>query len=458
MPTTYPAAVSFDALGDLVTTASTTAYDVSTFTVGVLCKPETGFSRGIISSRTTSGGAGWYVELDPSAAMYMHWSRDNNIGSKNDSCGSAFTLGAWNWIFFSWNGSRFSRVRSGLYGSTLVNRTVSDDGGTFNDSVVGQSVFIGGRATTAQPSSVAFMGVWSGVLSDAIIDAYAADMDGNGGTTAAIEYFKFRTADKYGVTGGKLGQVGTYTSVILTAGPDGNTYPAAAGSTGALDKVVLGSSTSYDVATWTVGILYKLTSTGFVGGTLMCRNATNSNTGWEGAVDAGNWYLKMYGTAVEGDSFGSPHSFDVWTWAFISWDGTVFSLRSGPYGGTLVSRTRSRDNLGSGANSLVGLPWTVLGNTNHDGTRPASVAFAGMWSGILADATIDAYAANMETSGGLTSAIEYFKFKTTDTAGVQGGKIGLGGSYTTVSLVAGPNTVTSVAALRTRIGAAVTGR
>jgi hypothetical protein len=81
-----------------------------------------------------------------------------------------------------------------------------------------------------------------------------------------------------------------------------------------------------------------------------------------------------------------------------------------------------------------------------------------MWSGVLTNATIDAYAADMQASGGLTSSIEYFKFKTTDTAGVQGGKIGLGGTYTTVSLVAGPDTSSSVAALRTRVGAAVTGR
>ena len=221
------------------------------------------------------------------------------------------------------------------------------------------------------------------------------------------------------------------------------TFPAAAGSTGALDKVVLGSSTSYDVATWTVGMLFKV-PTGATFGTIMCRCATGSNTGWEGNIDATTSYLKMYGTAVEGNSFASSHAVDVWTWWFCSWDGTSFSLRSGPYGGTLVSRTRSRDNIGSGANSLVGQPWTVFSDTNHDGTRPASVAFAGMWSGVLANATIDAYAADMQASGGLTSAIEYFKFKTTDTAGVQGGKIGLGGSYTTVSLVAGPDTSSSV--------------
>jgi hypothetical protein len=235
------------------------------------------------------------------------------------------------------------------------------------------------------------------------------------------------------------------------------TYPAAAGSTGALDKVVLGSSTSYDVATWTVGMLFKV-PTGAAFGTIMCRCATGSNTGWEGNIDATTSYLKMYGTVVEGNSFAASHAVDVWTWWFCSWDGTSFSLRSGPYGGTLVSRTRSRDNIGSGANSLVGQPWTVFSDTNHDGTRPASVAFAGLWSGVLADATIDAYAADMQASGGLTSSIEYFKFKTTDTAGVQGGKIGLGGSYTTVSLVAGPDTSSSVAALRTRVGAAVTGR
>ena len=224
MATTFPAAVSFDSFSDRVVTASSTAYDLSTFTVGVLCKPAVGFLRGCIATRINGSNLGWQIELDPAPIIYMHWT---GTSQKNDSCGSSFTIGAWNWIFLSWNGTRWNKVRSGLYGGTLTNKTVADDGGGPTlDSVVGQPLNIGGD-TSVRPCDTAFMGVWSGVLSDATIDAYAADMQGSGGLKSAIEYFKFKTTDTAGVQGGKIGLGGSYTNVSLVAGPDTSSSVAA---------------------------------------------------------------------------------------------------------------------------------------------------------------------------------------------------------------------------------------
>lgn len=66
----------------------------------------------------------------------------------------------------------------------------------------------------------AFIGVWNTVLSNPTIQSYAADMSGNGGLAAAVEYWKWTSADTASITGGVAGTVGSYTSIGLTGGPD----------------------------------------------------------------------------------------------------------------------------------------------------------------------------------------------------------------------------------------------
>jgi hypothetical protein len=238
------------------------------------------------------------------------------------------------------------------------------------------------------------------------------------------------------------------------------TYPAAVTFDSTSDQVTLANTTAYDVSTFTFALLFK-PKTGYTSNkTIISRKNSGNTLGWRMDLNAtGDAEPRWSGTTEDVSSFASAFTMDSWNWCFVQWNGSSFDkLRSGVYGGTLTNKTYTHALTGSGLTSAVGLPITLgtpVASTSFD---KMDVAFFGLWSGSLADATIDAYAADMQASGGLTSSIEYFKFKTTDTAGVQGGKIGLGGSYTNVSLVAGPDTSSSVAALRTRVGAAVTGR
>jgi hypothetical protein len=90
-------------------------------------------------------------------------------------------------------------------------------------TAVGKSLIAGGDPSSHDglfPNSIAFIGYWNTVLADGTIDSYSADMSGNGGLAAAIEYWKWTAADTTSITGGVAATAGTYTSITLGSGPD----------------------------------------------------------------------------------------------------------------------------------------------------------------------------------------------------------------------------------------------
>lgn len=220
-------------------------------------------------------------------------------------------------------------------------------------------------------------------------------------------------------------------------------YEKAFRTTSATARVNTGT-TVWDAAAWTHIVLVYVDSAGAATGVLVGRNNA-ATAGWEyGFTSATAMQARWRSTSgssgdEEVNDFTSVYARDGWYWIATRWDGTQFSVRSGPFLGTLANRTRTRSNTGVTLSSDTGITLRVgSAGSYHDGAVPKSIAFFGMWNSSLSDGDIDNYCADMTANGGLSSAAEYFKPVAADSASITGPVASTAGSYSSITLVDGP--------------------
>lgn len=228
MPTSYTHAVNFDAINESINAGSASALDnMTAFTVGMLYRATGAGSLGrLISKRNAS--AGWSLNAsNTSGRLDVSWDRATTDGFALFG-GAVILTNDWSWLFVTFdqsNGTNLFSCRLGAYGGALSSITgagVTVGSGAFTDDATAD-VRIGADtlvSNSVRPMDVAFVGLWPSVLSTATIDSYAADMSGNGGLTAATDYFKFDGTMTSSATSGKGIFTGTYTGITLGDGPD----------------------------------------------------------------------------------------------------------------------------------------------------------------------------------------------------------------------------------------------
>lgn len=230
MPTSFTHAMEFDAGSDGVDLGSPAALDdLSEFTLGLLVWWDHTSGIRLISKSNSDGTQGWTSQLTTGSGS-VFWSRQRDTIPQGRGFNAAIPASAWRWVFIRMANDALFTGRIGVYGSALsapgYNSSAVGSGTYTSDASLNWRLGQQNGSNASRVARIAFVGVWSGLLTDGTIDNYAADMDGNGGLTAALEYLKPVASDTASITGGKSLLAGSYSGVTLVDGPD----PASSGS------------------------------------------------------------------------------------------------------------------------------------------------------------------------------------------------------------------------------------
>jgi hypothetical protein len=232
MPTTFTHAIEMDAGSDGVNLGSPAALDdLLEFTIGLLVWWDHTSGIRLISKSDSTGAQGWATQAAVGSGN-LSLARQRGTTGQSRAVNAAIPVNAWRWVFIRAPNGTDITGRIGAYGAALsvptYSSTTTGAGAYVSDAALDIRLGQQNGSNASRVMRVAFAGIWSGVLSDGTIDSYAADMDGNGGLTAALDYIKPLASDTSSITGGKGLLTGSYSGATLVAGPDGSGGPTPA--------------------------------------------------------------------------------------------------------------------------------------------------------------------------------------------------------------------------------------